>query len=468
MRALVRDREHGGVLPLLLGMLLVLAAAFFGATTIGRVVVAKGEAQRAADAACLTMANIVKYEGLQVVSEQQTRAEALARLNSKLPLTFVWTRPPETATAVDFQCKATAAVPAPMFIWNAGTLSVSATASGRAEQQTITQAEKKYPQFVIVMDFSGSMMAAMGGGQPSSAQNDSFHVLLRAVKRLLDEDYDFKYGMVAFASTATKITSKVQLGNGTAMTAQVNGAMQCPKQGCGCPYNGQCLTNSAGGLKAARELLSDGSLPPEEAKYVLFISDGAPTVPGSGSAGENPARAEATQLWNRNVTIHTLHLINVPSSAGSVIANLKRFMVSISGPPENRGVEAGYYHDANDNTGLEDFIVGLGAALACQIGPLDPAPPNPSKMHVFVRQGQQDLPLINARTVTNVDPGRDGSVPANDVGDLWDRNEPFKNGNYFFYETAKKMVYVTPGVCAAVQDNDQDIIVRFASPQLTK
>lgn len=473
MRGTARDREHGGILPIALGMMLVLAAAVFGATTVGRVVIAKGEAQRAADAACLTMANILKWEGKQVLTEQQTRAESLARLNSKLPLTFLWAWPPEAAGEMNVQCKATAAVSAPSFIWPAGTLGVSASANGRARQQTITQAEKKFPSFVLVLDFSGSMQAAMGGGMPSSPSGDSFHTLLNATKTLLDQDYEFRYGMVAFAAAASKITSDVKLGNDTVMKTQVTNALTCPHQGCGCPYANNCLTASGDGLKAAFELLSDPALPPasEQAKYVLFISDGEPTVPGSGAAGEQPAYDQAKKLWDMGVVIHTIHIINVAPTQTTTIARLKNFMVKISGPPEDRGREDGYYHDANDNSGLDDLITGLGGALACELGPIDPAPQGAdpwTKLHVFVRDGNGlDRIIKNARTAIGVDPGKDGVVVANDVSDLWSKHEPFKNGDWFYYDENKKKIYVTPSICDDVQKENLDIKVRFTSPQLT-
>ena len=111
-----RDREHGGVLPLLLGMLLILAVAFFGATTIGRFVVARQEAQRAADATCLAYGTIIRTEGMQVLSEQQRRAEVVGRANTTLTVLFDWSVPPlETATAVELTCRAIARVPAPSF-----------------------------------------------------------------------------------------------------------------------------------------------------------------------------------------------------------------------------------------------------------------------------------------------------------------------------------------------------------------
>jgi hypothetical protein len=271
-----------------------------------------------------------------------------------------------------------------------------------------------------VLDFSGSMQAQMGGGMPSDPKKDSFHTLLNATKSLLDKDYEFRYGMVAFASAASKITSDVKLGNDVAMKTQVTNALQCPGSGnCGCPYNGQCMTASAAGLKAAYELLTDPANNTGELKYVLFISDGAPTVPGSGSAGENPAYDQANRLWDAGVEIHTIHIINVAPSQTTIIANLKNFMVKISGPPDARGKEEGYYHDASNNAELEDLITGLGGALACELPPLDPIPqgdPPWAKLHVFVREGNGAERLVrNSRTVTGVDPGRDGSVVANDV-----------------------------------------------------
>jgi hypothetical protein len=469
MRPPARDRERGGVLPLLLGMLLVLAAAFFGATTIGRVVIAKGEAQRAADAACLAMSSIVKHEGLQVLGEQQSRAEALGGLNSSLLINFVWSPPLETATTVDFRCHASAQVPAPMFIWSAGSLSVGAEATGRAEQQTFDQAEKKHPQLVMALDFSGSMRYDLNGTwDPSDTTTDSFHILLGAIRKMLDENFEVMYGLVAFASEATIITPKATLDNVSTIREQVDLGWACGPGNCGgCPYtpgpDGTCNTASGDALERSLELLNNSSHPNAASKYVLFVSDGQPTVP-SGNAGYSKAYEAAEQLWNSGVTIFTLHIVNNKANKDA----LKQFMVNISGSPEERQTEKGYYFDAENPDEVEDFIVGLGGRLACEIGPLDPAPPDYKKVHAFLRVGSVDDPLINARTVTSVPIGDDDSVEANEVGDLWDRREPFRDGDYFFYDETRRMLFVTPQVCQRVREQGQHVKIRFKSPQLTQ
>jgi hypothetical protein len=450
-----RDHERGGVLPLLLGMLLILAVAFFGATTIGRFVVARQEAQRAADAVCLAIGTIVRNEGLQVLSEQQRRAEDVGRANTLLPIRFDWTVPPqETAAAIEFTCRAIAQVPAPSFIWAAGAIDAVGSARGQAKQQIIDEAEKKYPQLALVLDYSGSMQAGMGGQRPPSVNQDSFHVLRNAAMALLDKNYELRQGLVIFATGIRYATPNVALGNGDLMKEKVMADWKCPYQDDG----GGCMTASAAALDRARDLLDDPALPSSEKKYVIFVSDGLPTMPRSNPQGR--AREMAGVLWDMGATIYTLHVIN-----SSSVTPLRNFMISISGPPESRGNEtvtqpdgttARYYYNVADEESMNKFFKQIGGALACSIGPLElPAGTPPERMRVFTRAANgREAAIANAR------PG------ANEIGDLWDDTMPYYTGDYFLYIDRDKMLYVTPPVCDRVQQQHERVVIRFSSTQI--
>jgi hypothetical protein len=457
----MRSREHGGVLPLLLGMLLILAVAFFGATTIGRFVVARQEAQRAADATCLAYGTIIRTEGMQVLSEQQRRAEIVGRANTSLPVLFDWSVPPrETATALELTCRAVARVPAPSFIWQSGFIDAVGEAMGLAKQQTITDAEKKYPQLTLVLDYSGSMAAGMGGHTPPSQDQDSFHVLRNAAMTLLEKNYELRYGLVIFATGIRYATDNVRLGNDDIMKEKVMADWKCPYRDDG----GGCMTASAAALQKAQDLLDDPALPSTEKKYVIFVSDGLPTVPRNNPQGR--AREMANALWDMGVTLYTLHVIN-----SSSVTPLRNFMISISGPPEARGVEtvtnpdgttARYYFNVDDEASMNEFFDEIGGALACSIGPLEPPPAQPDRMRVFTKgQGGRETLLHNARL----------SVPAaNEIGDLWDDDLSFRNDDYFLYSARDNMLYVTPRVCDRVQgiggNPPEPVVIRFSSTQI--
>jgi hypothetical protein len=443
----MRDRERGSVLPLVLGGVMLLAVLAYGGATVWRMVLARGEAQRAADAACLTAANVMKHLGMPFNLEKQGQAEALARANTSVPLAFEW-QWQETPTEIVFQCLARAAVPAPRLLWSDGVVSVTARARGSARQQRITEAEKRYPQLVLVLDYSGSMQRSFDGSMDDDRSNDSYWDLIDAANALLDKGYEFRYGVVIYASDVLDSTSHVRLGNLDAVKDKVNKRQPCP-------YDGQdgCMTGTWLALDRARELLADPALPEGEGKFVLFVSDGEP----SGGSGDPKAKsvAAANGLWDLGAEIFSIQITNSRQSS----TTLREFMHSVSGTPEKRGVPDGHYWNADNPELLEALFEQFANALACQLPVVEPAPTNPSQMHVFVRDAAgNETALADAREAV--------PSPATTIGDLWDSRKPFKSGSYFYYDAEKKRIYVTPGVGTRILDQKEPVFVRFRSPLL--
>lgn len=444
-----RDRERGSVMPIVLGGIMVLAVLAYGGATVWRMVLAKAEAQRAADAACLTAANAMKHEGMPFNLDKQGRAEELARANSNLPLAFQW-QIQETETEIHFRCLARAAVPAPRLVWDSGVVNIEASARSQARQQTITEAEKMYPQLVMVLDYSGSMARNFAGDLTDDRGDDSFYDLVDAANALLNKNYEFRYGLVIFGSDVLDATQHVALVNLQDVKDKVN--KQQP-----CPYNDpdRCTTGTARAFDRAHELLSDPFLPTVEGKFVLFVSDGQPSDPTDDPQGA--ARASANKLWDIGAEIFSIQITN----SGDSGTTLRQFMHSVSGTPEHRGDPAGHYWSADNPADLEALFEAFGNSLACQLPPVNPEPQDPSKMHVFVRDaGGFETALQNAALHP--------TDPADSPGDLWDSKEPFKEGSYFYYHPEKKRIYVTPGICERILGNGENVYVRFKSPKLSE
>lgn len=442
-----RDHERGSVMPIVLGGIMILAVLAYGGATVWRMVLARAEAQRAADAACLTAANAMKHEGMPFNLDKQGRAEELASANANLPLTFQW-ETQETATEIDFRCTARAAVPAPRLVWNDGVVNIAASARAQARQQTITEAEKKYPQLVMVLDYSGSMRRSFDGSWDNDQSNDSFWDLMDAANALLNKNYEFRYGLVIFGTSVIDATPGVALGNLEDVKTRVNKRQTCPYD------SNDCSTGTAAALDRARELLDDDRLPSDELKYVLFVSDGQPTIPASGA--EDAARAAAARLWDLGTEIWSIQITNSPDSGGS----LHRFMVSVSGTPESRA-NPDYAKSAENSADLEALFAMFGSALACQLPPVSPEPANPRLMHVFVRDAAGNETQLG-------DAAEHPTKPATMPGDLWSDKFPFKDGDFFFYHPEKKRLYVTPNVCERILDNHENVYVRFRAPKLNE
>lgn len=453
-----RDTQRGAMLPIIFGATMLLAVLAFGGFTMLRVVVGRHEAQRAADSAVLVAANIVKHEGLPFDANKQGKAEAIARANSGLQLEFHWDPVQESKDFVDIPCHVTAKVPAPSFIFSSGFVEVRGSAVGTAPQTTMDQVVRKYPKLVLVLDFSGSMWRKLGtdpgpdgNGVWTNSKTDpanSYQKLLKAVNMLLDLKYDIKYGLVIFETKViAAATVPIALGNRELVQQKVNANYSCPAA----DGSASCTTNSAAGLKEAHKLFDNS--PGDEGRYILFVSDGQPNA-------EGPAIQEAQKLFNLNtgiVTIFTLHLVNYPTG----LTALKNFMLKISGLPDTSEGEVteDYYAKADSDAEIMKEFKRIGAALACQIGPLDPVPPNPEKMHIFIKApGGDESVILNSKKAT---------PPAKKIGNLWDDTMQFYTGLYYFYKADTKTLYVTPSVCDRVTAGEP-VIIRFASPQLNE
>jgi len=321
---MTRARERGSMLPILAGAMVLLAMLGIGALTVMRVVLARQETQRVADAACLAAATIVKSEGLPLDGPKQAKALAIAGGNHPgMKFTVTLDPPSETPTEVSLACNASIDVSAPMMIWSAGKINVHASATGSVKQITLTQAQKKYPKLVIVLDYSGSMMAPLWQGSKSSIQ-----ALVDAVNALISRNYDIKYGLVLFA---TGVFDKVQLALGSLnqVKTDVNKSWHCPSA-----RDEECYTDSWDALDAAHQML--GPWDNDEQRYVLFISDGQPNIEPDIDVPQGITLAEksAQGLWDdAHATIIPLQLVNMdPSSQGEI--DLMNFMHHIAGSPD--------------------------------------------------------------------------------------------------------------------------------------
>ena len=438
------------MLVIMASVLLLVAILGIGALTIMRVVVARQEVQAVADTACLTAAGIVKHEGLPFDAAKRSRAAAIAfRNHPGLDYRLDFTAS-ETATRVDIQCSVKIDVGAPLAIWGSGTIGITASAQGSISQVTETQATRLYPKLVLVLDYSGSMLSRLGD---KASQPRSIDKLRQAVNLLLDTGASFKYGLVIFGSSVLD-SSPVALGS----EATIRTKVRASPHGCPGSSTGPCLTNSSAALQQARTLLKQSG-DSDEAKYVLFISDGAPTLPtGTPDKDENAAFAQAQNLWSDDVVMLTLHIINVDPGQTDVVAHLMKFMQRLSGYPEKPS-DPSLYFNADSDSGIDRVFKNLGDAIGCPLTPLDPPPGDPRKLHVFVKDGGVEIPVGNAATA---------SPPATSPGDLTDHQGAFYDGNWFFYREKNHSIYLSKPVCNLVIDQGESVVIRSASGRLTR
>ncbi|HKA86202.1 MAG TPA: vWA domain-containing protein [Haliangiales bacterium] len=429
------------------GACVVLGVLGIGGAFIGRMVVARNEAQNAADAATLAASLIIRDLGFPFDDAKRVKAEEVARQNSRLPLAFAWgVRESADHDRVSFDVLATIAMDAPRFLSPTGTKQVSAHAVGGLGQQRLTQANRKFPRFILVLDYSGSMAADLNGG---NGHPNSIDILKSSVNGMLDLHAKIKYGLVIFS---TNVMKTVPLDPGTSSGEPTPGYDEQIRQVVNSTQLGN-MTSTWLALDRARAM--HDAVPGNEARHVLLVSDGQPHVNGNVAAGIAKSQASAAALWADQTTIWTLQIQNLPSNQTAQIHQLEAFMRSISGPPDAHP-DGTYYRQGHTGAELADQFKKIAALIACEMGPLEPAPPDPSDVHIFLSAGLGDEEVID-------DARKQGATT---VGNLSDPDLPYAKGRFFFYKAETGMLYVTESVCKDVIEGGRGVVIRFEPPRL--
>ncbi len=442
-----RDTQRGSISPIVWGVCFALAIVGIGGFTVGQIVATKQDVQRAADAAVLSASGIIRATGMPFTPTKRAQAQDLAGQNSKWPVTFTW-QVNQTTTEVDFTVTATVTVAVNRLIYPSGKVTVSATAKGTVGQEEFSSATKQYPKLVMVLDYSGSMLDPMTVGNGAAA----ISVEVSGINGVLALQKQIRYGAVIFADSVFAQTGVPDVPNdGSVVRALVdNPNYTCPYQG----YYNPCFTDSWDAINRGVQLLNAAS--GTENKFLLFVSDGQPNNTNNDvDQGMTLSRNAANNAWANNVTIFTLLVVDTPP--GQSTTDTQNFMISISGAPSGHG-DATYYRRADSAGALAAEFQSLTDLVACSIGPLSPAPTSDqaNKMTVFLQDGSgNESPVGNAAQ---------GSPAATSISDLDDTNYPYYAGNYFYYEAAEQMVYVTEPVCDTITNNHENLVVRYGAP----
>lgn len=413
--ALRRDvRERGSMTPVIAVLCLALAALGIGGATAGRLAAVRMDAQRAADAAALAAAQIIKEEGLPFTPAKRAAAEAVARRNSQLPMTFSWILN-ETGTYVEFSVRVTIEMPAPKLIYPTGGASVQARAKGRVSQSKFDEATRRLPKLVMVLDYSGSMNATM----PGSGGKRAITVLEENVNGLLDLGLQIDYAAVFYS---TNVFATVGFGPGAPAAIKSKMAM----------YDAGGSTNTGGALQQAKNFLDAAE---DTGRYVLLVSDGAPCCTPDAVP---KARAAADQLWAAptKATVYSLEIRH----SGTNPAMTEYMKYAAKSPPNSN------WYLATDASTLASVFKSIVASIVCSVGPLSPAPTDPSKMKVFLR-----TPAGSERSIPGVtDLAANAGIEA------------------YRYDGPTATVRLTQTACTAVIDYSNQVVVRAGGPTLVE
>jgi hypothetical protein len=414
--------ERGSISPIVALLAVAFAALAIGGAMLGHIVATNKEAQRAADAACLAAAIIVREEGLPLDSARQLKAEEIARRNSSLPMHFTW-EVGETATAATFECKVAIDAAMSTLIYPSGRTTVHASAKAQVPQNNFDSATRWIPKLVLVLDTTGSMNCPFNDPSCGDGHPTKFEVLRDSVNELFAKDLDIEYGAVFFNTSSHHV---VAIGPSAPAAISANMAAITPSG----------MTSIHKGLNRAAEVLAASG--EDHGRYVILLSDGEPTEP-EGTEGANLAKAAAAAVWAQNASIFTLA---IPYADYDLMAQM-------SGSPDSHP-DSHYAYKALSATTLADEFGSIIAAIVCGIGPIDPPPADIDSIRAYLRTGSGDERVIE-------------KVPLADLGDaVYDDTEVWA------YDSGDQKIHVNAKACDAVMDDGDHLVVRYDSPSLTE
>lgn len=439
------DRQRGAMLVIVAAVLALLGAMVLGAFTMSRVYLAKQETQRAADAACLAAVSIIRGSGMPFLGNggKEEAARQIARGNAPGRPIDIRFSVEDLKDQITVRCETALGVDVPALIWLDGRLTVHGKSAAVVKQVTQDSGHRIYPKLVLVLDYSGSMDSPLGGvnGQPSSINK-----LRESVKRLIADpsSSNILYGAVLFA---TGVLASVPIPESPEDTGKLIKIVDQTQNG--------GSTDSAGALQKAAQLFDASKVQdPDEGKFVFFVSDGAPNNPSA-------AQTQNATLWDRGVAVISLHIINVPDNS-PMTGTLAAFMKSLTGTLDEHP-KPEWYINANSSDELDKAFKKLADSIGCPLNPMNPPPADPKNLRLFIKQENgEEVPVHNAALY------EPANQAADDVGDLADRDMPFREGYYFFYREKNHTIYVTPKVCGMVVDEHRPVVTRATRGRLTE
>ena len=425
-----RARQKGGAISIIVVQLcLVFALFIIAAYFIGDWSVKREQQQNQADAISVAAMQIARTQGIDAVCQHaamQTLMAANGRPETELDDcgSFVEIEQPDGTTRLQFVANTRSSLNESMAASRLGTpalqlandVVLSNEGTAGMAQQTFDQAEQNLPQFVLVLDFSGSMQLDFGGQR-------RYQVLQQVVTNMLNRDYPIEYGLVNYSSD---VLAAIAVGpdNVAQIINRVNS--QGPDG----------MTNYQAAMDRATQLLRATN---SERMNMLFISDGEPT------AGGDPVDA-ADRARNAGVQIITLNI-----GGGAAQADLLKDMGGRIEPPEDYAHPRFYFSAANPQA-LQDAFDAIVADALCTIGPID------------VELEDNDNPRDKVFAVLKN--ARDEEVAMDYAPNL--TTPEMRETLSYNFNRADRMIRLTEAACEEILDNGARVVVRHGDLNLVQ
>lgn len=421
-----RRRQRGGAIVMTVAYLCIgMTALAISALYIGRWLNQQEEAQNRADAVSLAAMLIARKEGtnrvcghglLRAMMEQNGNIELDGVQTARLDDCgrFVEIRNPDGTISYQFVIGTSTELErgplADPLLGNARFETMRSRSRSAITQENFDDAERRRPKFVLVLDYSGSMNAGFGG-------STRIATLKRAVNRFLNLRLEIEIGVVIFSSDVIDVEATA-FDNGDAISDAID-------------RRADGSTNYQAALDAARGIVTQGD---NTGRYVLFISDGAPT------AGGDPLNA-ADRLRGQDTTIFTLNI-----GGGQAQADLLRDMGG-NMDPDAYGNDDYYFSAVNEDELFRTFEAIISNIL-CAVGPLQANQDlRPDDVYVFLKEGGVETPLPRAPNLAD-----------DNVRDTLAHN----------YTPAERKVRLTEAACDRVIEDGAEIVVRYGNLNLVQ
>ncbi len=439
-----RHAERGSIVTmvaLFLAVLLVLALAAF---SIGRVVIARHDAQRAADAAVVAAAQAYREEGRRMVPAA-SREVGMGSIHTAAYQTALSVLPAEeidNRTHYRLQSQARLGMQLPTLL--SGFINVNAE-SFAVGDQVVLDAKPNNPtaDLSLVLDYSCSMAESIGSG------SDRISALKQGVAMAMDEmRKKVRFNAVLFSSGVDDFRGFDATNEEIRKIIQAHGP------------TGGTMTNA--GIDKSGDLFqrewTQNPASHDNAKFILLVSDGQPN-------DEAAARQAMQKLWEAEEcklrpTVFTLH---IGSDGGA-------FMRGVSGPPCKCGVSpcqrdcaggdcsANHYFQVSNGQDLVDTLRGIVRKLLCT----SPAPTvAPLNVTTVMVNGQRVSPVRDEKTVRAFlsKGGGEQLLPRQEPGKLPDM--PTRAGFAYVNGTLS----FTDATCDELNSGGQ-VVLRYNHPRL--
>lgn len=419
-----RGRQKGGAMVMIIVQLcVVFLVMLWAGIFIGDWSRQREEQQNQADAVSIAAIQIARTQGIDAVC-QHPAMQVLMAGNSRAPVTledcgsFVEVENPDGTTSLQFVANTEGALDTRNnpYLQLDDEYAIRTNGVSAIEQDAFDQAEQNLTQFVLVLDFSGSMQADFGG-------RPRYQVLQQTVTDLLNQDDPIEYGLVNYSAD---VLDSVGPGPNTRPEI-INVVNRRGPDG---------LTNYQAAMDRATTLLRNTG---SERLNLLFISDGQPTAGGD-------ALEAARRAWDAGILIITLNI-----GGGAAQADLLRDM---SGKPDDQG-NADYAFSASNPQALREAFEAFRALALCTVGPVD--------VDVAPDENAAD---IQAKVTAVLRDNRGDELAMTKEPNLVD--EAVANTLAYNFKPEEMMIYVTPEVCRRILEEDAEVIVRHGQLNLVQ